>query len=415
MKKLLFILFNFIFITGISQTTWHEVSTGVHNKLNTIDFPTASVGYIGGNDTLLLKTTDGGTNWNAVNFSGVTVYPGGEHILDLNFVDENIGYMSIGPYGGTYKTIDGGINWSSVNISLDICYIRANFIFEEDHGIVGGSGCFGGERMDILSAGTPTPSTLNYSGFTPSDIISQIDFLDENYGLASSLGGRIYRTNDGGETWDTIPSSLGSTIPITSIKIIDETLAYAGYNADGGGFGLLKSTDSGITWLEDTESGTFYYPAFYEIIQSNTDHIYVAAVPSSIPGGVIFEHNGEFWNYWNVDQPVYAMDTYSDSIAWAVGDSGYVVVNTPPSILSTQKNNFEDQFQAYPNPFKTTTALDFLGFNTPDLFIYNAQGRLIEKRTIDNPVQNLSHLESGIYLVVLSEGDRERKSRLIKQ
>ncbi len=404
-----------MFITGISQTTWYEVSTDVHNKLNTIDFPTTSIGYIGGNDTLLLKTTDGGTNWNAVNFNGVTVYPGGEDILDLNFVDENIGYMSIGPYGGTYKTIDGGLNWSLVNVSLDICYVRANYFFEEDRGVVGGSGCFGGERMDVLSMGTTTPSTLNFSGFSPSDIISQIDFLDENYGLASSLGGRIYRTTDGGATWDTIPSSMGTSIPITSIKIIDESLAYAGYNADGGGFGLLQSTDNGITWSQDGESGTFYYPAFYEIIQSNSEHIYVAAVPSFIPEGVIFEHNGEFWNYWNVDQPVYAMDTYGDSVVWAVGDSGYVVVNTPPSMLSMQENNLANQLHAYPNPFSSTTSFDFSNFYSPKLSIYDAQGRLLDKRTINTPNQDLSYLESGVYVVVLSEGDHERKTKLIKQ
>ena len=53
-----------------SAQNWHQIPSGTTSKLNTIDFPSASIGYIGGNDSTLLKTTDGGETWNPVNFSG---------------------------------------------------------------------------------------------------------------------------------------------------------------------------------------------------------------------------------------------------------------------------------------------------------------------------------------------------------
>jgi photosystem II stability/assembly factor-like uncharacterized protein len=108
MKKLVLAFFVLQIGVGFAQTTWYEINTGTTKKLNTINFPTNLVGYIGGNDSLLLKSTDGGETWNELAYSGVTYYPGDEHILNLKFVTENIGYMTTGPYGGAYKTIDGG-------------------------------------------------------------------------------------------------------------------------------------------------------------------------------------------------------------------------------------------------------------------------------------------------------------------
>ncbi|MFT5821658.1 MAG: photosystem II stability/assembly factor-like uncharacterized protein [Crocinitomix sp.] len=414
MKTILLILSSFAFIVTNAQTTWYEIPTGVHNKLNTIDFPSSLVGYIGGNDTLLLKTTDGGNNWSPVDFSGVTVYAGGENILDLNFIDENIGYMTVGPYGGTYKTIDGGLNWDIITVSLNLCYVGGTFFFDEDDGFIGGDGCFEGELIDIVAAGTTTASIMNYNGMAGGESITQIDFLDDNYGLASSSGGRIFRTINSGVTWDSIPSSLGNTVPITSVKIINDTLAFAGYNQDGGGFALLTTTDAGLTWSQDLATGTFYYPAFYEIVHSNSNHIYVAAVPSFGELGVIFENDGTFWNYWNVDHPVYAMDTYSDSIAWAVGDSGYVVVNVPPTMLTLTENTINATLNVYPNPFKSTINLDFTGFTSPNLTIIDSQGRVILERVVNIPQQDLLFLEKGIYIMKLTEGDRERTARVIK-
>lgn len=414
MKTTLLIFSILTLITTYAQTTWYEVPTGVDNKLNTIDFPTTLVGYIGGNDTLLLKTTDGGNTWNPITFSGVTVYSGGENILDLNFIDDNIGYMSVGPYGGTYKTIDGGLNWDIITVSDNLCYVGGTFFFAEDDGFIGGDGCFEGELIDIVTVGTTTASILNDNGTVGVESITQIDFLDDNYGLASSSGGRIFRTMDSGVTWDSIPSSLGYAVPITSIKIIADTLAYAGYNKEGGGAGILTSTDTGLTWSEDLSTGTFYYPAFYEIVHSNANHIYVAAVPSFGEAGVIFENDEIFWNYWNVDHPVYAMDTYSDSIVWAVGDSGYVVVNVPPAMLRTQEYNLKSLLNVYPNPFQSIINLDFTGFTNPQLTIIDAQGRLILKRTVNTPQQNLSFLEQGVYIMKLSDGIREQTTRVIK-
>jgi len=416
MKTLLLLLVSTTTFFANAQTTWYEIPTSVDNKLNTIDFPSSNVGYIGGNDTLLLKTTDGGQSWSEIDFNGVTVFGGGEHILDLNFIDENIGYMTVGPYGGNYKTTDGGLNWTALSVSGNFCYVGCNFFFAEDDGFLGGAGCFEGELVEIVSGGGTTQATMNDNALGGGEYISQIDFLNANFGLASSSDGRIFRTTDGGVNWDSIPSSLTDTIPITSIKIIDDTLAFAGYEGLGNsGFGILTSTDAGLTWATDINSATFYYPDYYEMVVSNHDHWYMAAVPAgSFISGVIFENDGNSWNYWNVDQAVYAMDTYSDSIVWAVGDSGYVVVNVLPATLNISENLQQSTLDAYPNPFQNSLTVNLSSFNDPTLSILDASGKLIERFHDAETELNLEYLQNGIYFISVQDGLRREVTRVIK-
>src|SRR5690606_35849383 len=98
-------------------------------------FASPAVGYIGGNDSLLLKTTDGGFTWNQVSYTGVTFFSSGEHIVDLEFVSESVGYMTVGPYSGTYKTTDGGSTWTPINFIGAMCYNYGMYLFSEDNGI----------------------------------------------------------------------------------------------------------------------------------------------------------------------------------------------------------------------------------------------------------------------------------------
>lgn len=417
MKTILTFFLTFIWIQfGIGQTTWHQVHTGLNNQLNCIDFPNENIGYIGGNDTLLLKSVDGGMTWNQINMSGLNVFPGGEHILDLQFMTDMTGYMVLGPYGGTYKTVDGGLNWTSVPVSGNLCFQEALYFFNEDNGFLGGNGCFEGELIDIYDGSAmTTQATLSGNGPGSGESIVDFDFHNANFGLAASSGGRIYRTIDGGQNWDSIPAGLPNGIGVTSVKIIDDTLAYAGYDDLGGSFGLLISTDAGLTWTMDGNSATFYYPAFYDIIENDLGHIYVGCETSFAPLGVIFEHKGSFWNYVSVDQPIYAMTSYADSVVWGVGDSGYVVVNVPPATLG----NGESYDQAakicvFPNPCADQISLHITD-NIKSGCIYNLTGQKVKEFANNTNSIDVSLLKSGTYLLKIEFEDRIETVKFVKE
>lgn len=399
-----------------AQTAWHTIATGVENKLNVIDFPTTNVGYIGGNDTLILKTVDAGKSWTILNHSGISVFPGGENILDLKFINEDIGFLAAGPYGTAYKTIDGGLNWTAIPTSGNLCYIESLYFFDETHGLIGGAGCFQGELVDIYDGVGPSQGIMNQSGFAQGTGIVDMNFLDSNFGLAVSGSGRIFRTTNGGANWDSISSSLGLNTPLTSVKIINDTLAYAGYENLGQSWGVLRTTDGGLTWATDGNSATFFYPSFFDVIENELGHIYMGCEVSFAPHGLIMENKGLFWNYTSVDQPIYAMTSYADSVVWAVGDSGLVVVNIDPITLSTIENPINFGIAIYPNPAADIIRIEVSEANLEikQIRVYDLRGRLLIMDKENPSDMNLSRLRNGIYILEVQTEFGSESVRVVK-
>ena len=222
MKKTTLLLMFFISALGYSQTTWHEVSPPTSKNLVCIDFPSSAVGYIGGEDSTFLKTTDGGITWNEIELVGITMFGGGTTVLHIQFFTEDIGYICVGPYAKVYKTVDGGMSWTGLDVSSDLCFVSGMYFFEEDSAVIGGSGCFSPERMDAVG-----PSGYNVSDIPFTDDwygrIVDIDF-EGDLGMAVSDSSGIFRTTDHGITWDTVHVGINPGVPLTSVEIIDENL-----------------------------------------------------------------------------------------------------------------------------------------------------------------------------------------------
>lgn len=399
----------FLLVAGNSfaqPQQWTEISSGTNKKLNVIDFPSVNVGYIGGNDSLILKTTDGGRNWSEINYSGVTFFPGGEHIVNLKFVNELVGFMTVGPYSGTYKTVDGGLNWTQIQ-NLSMCYNHGLYFFDENNGFVGGSGCFQGELIERLSGGVWSPATINTSTWDAQNRITDIDFLDANFGLASSRGGYILRTTDGGLNWDTIPSPAPAGNLITSVLILSNTVALAGYNSVNVGFGLYITTDGGLSWQEDMNSATFLYPDFLCLHQSANGRVFSGGTSQNMSDGVIFEapEDLSFWTYSSVTHPINSIDSYADSIVFAVGDSGYVVTNVDPAVLSIKEEL--DALQSivlFPNPVSSILYIDLNEMviqENSQIRILNLKGEVILQKKFETSI-DLSEFRTGLYILELT-------------
>ncbi len=412
-KVLIILLSSYSFAQAES---WTKVNSGTSKKLNTIYFSSPTIGYIGGNDSLLLKTMDGGLTWNKVNFSGVTFYPTAEHILNLQFLNDSIGFMTIGPYIGSYKTTDGGLTWTLLPTAGNQCYNQGLYFFDENNGFIGGSGCFQGEIISQLSAGTWNTNVLNSIAFNPANIITAITFLNSNFGLASSRSGYIYRTTDGGSNWDSVRASVDLN-PITSIAIINDTLAYAGYEAINIGFGLYVSTDGGLSWNQDLNSATFYYPDFLTLHQSGEGKLYTGGVSQNAEG-LIFSASDPFinWSFNVVDEKINDISSYQDSIVFAVGDSGYIAVNKALNGLGVGAlQNQSPIWHIYPNPAKNMLHINVseeIDFQKASLKIYSTPGALIYQSDF-TPQLSISNWSKGIYVVEISTETASYRKKLV--
>jgi photosystem II stability/assembly factor-like uncharacterized protein len=414
-RKMILAGFALFILTASSQAQeWFQVTSGTNKKLNTIDFPSATVGYIGGNDSLLLKTVDGGQNWSPVNYTGITFLPGGEHIINLQFITENIGFIIVGPYSGSYKTIDGGLSWTAIT-ALNTCYNQGLFFFDEQNGFIGGSGCFQGELIDQLNGGVWSPSTVTTSTWDAQNMIVDIEFSDANNGLAVSRSGYVLRTTDGGANWDTIPTPGAPMNPLTSILIVNTNLAYAGYESINSGFGLYISTDNGLTWQEDINSATFLYPDFIALHASGDGSVYSGGNSSSMTSGVIFDSPGDgiTWNYSIVDEQINGISSYNDTMVFAVGDSGYIVVNHDLGIAAISENS-EIQFDIYPNPTSEKLYIQTESINGAKMKIVSITGALILEGVLQ-PEIDVANFKSGVYFIEILSNATIARKKFIKE
>lgn len=399
-------------IIGHGQSVWYEVPSGTNKELLTIDFPSGSVGYIGGKDSLLLKTIDGGVTWNEMAPSGMNL-SGQTEINNLKFITEDVGYASVGDFGGIYKTVDGGQNWSQVTLSGGLCVTTGMYFWGEDDGIIGGAGCFIGEQLDVVSPSGTTAATVNSPGWGSfENLVVDIDFLNANYGLAASLGGRILRTIDGGFTWDTIATGWGS-LPVKSIEIIDDTSAHLSFEGSMSGFTGLRTHDKGTTWFQD--GLTFGSPNINDLHHSGDGRIWGGGSEMWGPGGTIFERSedGSWWMSWYVRDTVNAMDSYNDSIVWAVGDSGMIVVNDDLGVLGITSPE-RKPLTVYPNPATSNVWLS-IPETIIEVRLYTLTGQQVYHDNNGNTQLDISHLKSGIYLMEVLGTKNRYSSKLVKE
>lgn len=412
--KCITLLLTLLIIPLTKAQTWQQVTSGTSKKLNTIFFASNEIGYIGGDDSLLLKTTDGGATWNPLTYSGVDFIPSGfdDNIINLKFVSESIGFMTVGPYSnGLFKTIDGGLTWTLYLPSEEpLCYNYGLYMFTENNGYLGGSNCFTAEKIQHISESGITPRPIADEPLGGAMVVD-IDFLDGNIGMAVggySGTGAILLTTDGGLTWTAVESGLtGGSEYLTSVLIVNDTLAYVGYNPSEVSYGLLVSHDGGLSWDYDTETITFYYPDFNCLHQSGNKAIYTGGSTNLEPAGVIFEKkiDSDWWFTESVDHGINAMSSYADSVVWGVGDSGYIVVNQDPATLGLneyQTANSSDQILLYPNPATDRISLSLKADSKTQAAqteIYTLQGERVFYAKGFAPEIDIHHLSSGLYIL----------------
>lgn len=404
---------------SVQAQNWFQVPTGTTKQLNTIDFPSNNVGYIGGNDSLLLKSTDGGQTWQELTYTGVTFLPGGEHIVQLDFVTENIGFMTVGPYTGAYKTTDGGQTWTLLPVSGNLCYTRGLYFTDENNGFIGGSGCFQGELINRMTNGTLDAATSPVT-FDPQKQVSAFDF-DGNFGLASSIGGRILRTTDGGNNWDTIPVPMNpsDTVSVNSILIIDDTLCYAAYSNTGTGFGLYISTDAGLTWEDDPNSMTFFYPDMMDLCLAGNGKMITCGKPGWDNTGLIFITNGVIQeNMISLDHPLRSCAAYGDSVVFAAGENGYLVTNVPLAQLGlNEPQQSQTGITTFPNPATGIITLSIPEGNLSEMNyrVMTVSGSLVEHGTLQGSQLNTTHYAPGVYLLHITTGEQLLTTRIVHE
>ena len=419
MKRFLIsLVFIKILATGLTQT-WNQLSVPTSENLYVIEFPeeTSGIGYIGGDNGVLLKTIDGGLSWFNVDYAGINASEFTTlRFVDLEFVSDAVGFATFGYEVGwdLYKTVDGGFNWSEVNPDAGpFCYKHTLEVIDENHYFVGGRACFSGPEIAEFNNGEwslkQVASVFTNSGEYVNDIK-----MDGQLGIATTSASEFLRTIDGGQSWSSIESPILSPEDgLTDVMIINDTVMYAGGNNNGpSNYVFFESTDSGITWSEafPDEGDMIMYASWHTFGQSNSGVLYASAsannenyMHSSIDG---------VWSYEPVDEKILSIDSYGLNNTFGVGENGFVIFNDSNAGIIEQGI----EAKIYPNPASDFITLELDNETATLLKIYDQLGALLyETSTNGNKTIDISQYKQGVYTLKIESNTHFSIEKFIKK
>jgi photosystem II stability/assembly factor-like uncharacterized protein len=219
-----------ILVSTDHGSTWQQAEVPTRSALTAVFFSNCDLGWAVGHDSVILRTTDGGSSWEIVIWAPEEESP----LLDVWFSDADHGF-AVGAYGSFYRTSDGGATWSFEPISewdFHLHHIarsaegrlymaaEAGMIYRSDDG---------GETWIEL----PSPYEGSFFGTLP---------LEGDAVLVFGLQGHLFRSEDAGESW--VPVETGTTALLTDgIHLTDGRIVITGLGGT-----LLISSDGGSTF-----------------------------------------------------------------------------------------------------------------------------------------------------------------------
>ena len=246
----------------------------------------------------VFKSVDGGGTWNVIN-NGFSSY---KWLYRANFVkvhpaDSSILYASLSDYG-LYKSLDGGASWTHQTNLGGIGYMtfdprNSSVIYANDQ-----------KSIDGGKTWKPLGSTLVNRGvyFIVIDPKNS-KVLYAQTSRYAGLGGALFKSTDGGDTWTWVRTGAEATRVIDYgdiySLIVDPTdskilYASASYWTDGIPRGVFRSADGGSTWKELYDDRTIGHmvmdPAHPKVLYAAAGNGNNGAVPRS--GGVIKSIDG---------------------------------------------------------------------------------------------------------------------------
>jgi len=375
-------------------------------------------------NSYILKTTNGGDNWN-INFTH------GVSFVTIQFVDFNIGFTNA--FQKIFKTTNSGLNWNAINLPGDL-FGDDMFVLNEDtiwlaQSLGGFGGLFrttnGGINWTQQFSGNPNPE--------------KVYMFNKDIGFISA-GSNLLKTTNSGISWILIPGAGG----FLDIYFADSLTGWKTFLEKNDSH-MQKTTNGGLNWQDQVipNNANFVFSQIGRFSNVNNDTIWGVGgnyIINGVVRGVIFKttNGGNTWGFQIPDTSiniyVYSFDQFiNKNTGWCYssirtgvhtstgGDS--VTLYTGIKSINTEIVHDFELYQNYPNPFNPKTIINYelRITNYVEIRIYNVSG--IEVKVLVKEKQNSgnytiqfdgSGLSSGIYFYSLFiDGERVDTKKMV--
>ena len=416
MYKNLFLILTLLFVFSQSIICqWVELNTIPNQTIKKFNFINDNIGYalvldVSTNKELILKTIDGGNHWDSI--PGVNLF----EFMDISFIKDSVGFSVFRDLNNLnspmkiYKTNDDGNNWldvspNSTNAGMGNSVVQ---FLDENVGFWG----VGSVLYKTTNGGSTWDTTL-LNGTTSLNTVSimSMDFIDQNNGVIGTwdnsffYSGSMYSTNNGGNTFNIFNLNSYNTI-VNDVDYMNNNTVYASctdvWGSDRTPF-ISKSINGGLSW-DSISIDTFnIYRAKLKIVDfiDALNGKIVLKTPFNDTAYVFKTNDGA--QSWVFEDTVFLYDVKDLQItagtAYLGGDVNEIYkLNSTVDVLIS--NRYKPAISLYPNPnngiFNITSSLEKY-----QLKIFNIQGKIvfIKKINISGELKiDLGEISKGIYI-----------------
>ncbi len=357
LSSLLLLLFA---VSSYSQSGWFSQPLPVNGEVQDLKFFDANTGLIAmWQPNLILKTTNGGYNWDIV-------YSTGRPAFELCMIDSFAVYVNsstTSEYGMLLRSYDRGATWDSLPIANSWSANGLSFV-NRDTGWV--SGTAGGEPFLWKTTNGGLTWTVNSSVTGRGKVFFLKYKVNGEYIGWSQDPPNMYKTTNSGNSWFQIMNIAAAS----QIYFIDEKTGWAAT-----GDNVRKTTNGGLNWTQH------FLPTGFNIsmrtLQNfkhlNKDTIYGDRAYrnfGTVDRGIIWmsTNGGVNWNFQQPDTSIRRLKFYGIDFAnkdtgfsdWIrTNDGGGPLIITGINNQLTTKPEIFILEQNYPNPFNSSTRINF--------------------------------------------------------